>query len=471
MNGDAFRPALDMLSPASIYVVIRLLTQGVVFVVALILAGLLPITSFAAIGSSYLIQAILTPIAGFALHSGLERLYFTYPDAIRPRKIFTIYVASFAVNTAVCGLGYIFLTRALRLEFLTDIEIAITIASTLLMSTQYVPIVVLRCEAKLREFALMQLAFVIVTQSLILYAVWQHRNTEAFFYGTLIGSIVGFFIWTTWLVRRTWKKDLHIVSIRDEFNYSLPSVPIGALEALQQAVDRYLLQLAVTGPHFASYTLALRFSSPLSTIAQGTKSALYPLLYRISDEKKIAAVLSDLTNISIAFFGALVHLFVATMAVIVSFMLEPEYRLVYPLFIMVIFGSFLRLQEVFLGVGADVTMKQAKKLQTLAPITVLQLVISIGLIVRFGLWGAASALVINGAARSIAMAWLGQRLLPRKFHRMEYVGVLICTAAPLALYLYLAVVHDRIFGPELLFSTLPILALAFASRGIRNATT
>ena len=66
--------ALRMLGPASIYVVIRLLSQGLVLGATLLLARMLPLEAFAAIGTALLIQAFLLPLSGLALHGGLERL-------------------------------------------------------------------------------------------------------------------------------------------------------------------------------------------------------------------------------------------------------------------------------------------------------------------------------------------------------------------------------------------------------------
>lgn len=448
---------LKMLAPASVYVAIRLMSQAIVFGGSLILAGLLPLSAFATIGSAFLVQAMVTPLSGFALHSGLERLFFTYREHARRSKILTVYLASLLTNTAICAAAYLLLTTVLRFEFLTNVQVGIVVLSTLLMSVQYVPIVTMRCEGNLRDFAIMQMVFVVVTQLTILIAVLIERDVEAFFYGTLIGSAAGFVMWSVWLVIRT--GGARLISIRNEFRYSIPSVPISALEAVQQVIDRYVLQLAVPGAQFGTYALALRFASPVSTIAQGTKAALYPLLYRLGDERKIAAILSDTTNLSIGLFGVLVNLIIVAMALVVTLFLGPDYRPVFPVFIVIILGVFLRVQEVFLGVGADVTMRQHKKLFTLAPTMVIQIAVSVALTLGFGLWGAAAAFALNGAIRSFAMAVLGQRLLPRRVMLAEYFAILAATVVPIAVYFYRALFMDRMFGPEMVLSLLPIFVL------------
>ena len=449
------------MAPASLYVAVRLLSQGVVLVSSLLLATMLPIEAFAVIGSAFLIQTVLTPLSGFALHGGLERLFFTYDEAIRRRKVFTVYLASLGINGLVCAFAFLLLTTFLRMEFLTSAEVALTIASVLLMSVQYVPIVVMRCEGRLGVFAVMQMAFVLVTQMAILVAVYFTRNVDSFFIGTLIGSGVGFVMWCVWTLWRT--GIVRLVGIGKELRYSLPSVPVGAIEAVQQGVDRFILQLAIPSAQFASYSLALRFSSPVSTIAQGTKAALYPILYRVADHTKIASILSDTTNLSIGLFGILVNLVIVSMAFVVTTLLGPDYVQVYPIFIVLIFGVFLRLQEVFLGVGADVTMKQHHKMLTLLPTVAVQIGVTIALTLAFGLWGAAAAFAINGAIRSLAMALLGQKLLPREIKLVEYGAIIVGTALPAATYLYLALAYGIVVGPHLLLSLVPVLIFGFVA--------
>lgn len=462
------KAGLGLLAPASVYVAIRLVSQGIVLGASLLLAMMLPIEAFAAIGTAFLIQAMLVPLSGFALHGGLERLFFTYGEDLRRGKILTIFLVSLTINALVSALAYVIFTTVLPLEFVTNLEVAMTLCSVLLLSVQYVPIVTMRCEGQLRHFALLQLGFVVITQAAILIAVFIRGDVEGFFYGMLTGSFAGFIIWCAWLWKRTGA--VLLVPIREEIAYSAPSVPIGVLEAVQQVVDRYILQLAVPGAQFASYALALRFASPISTIAQGTKAALYPILYRIGDKRKIGAVLSDMTNLSISLFGVLVNLIVVMMAFILTVFLDEAFQQVYPIFIAIIFGVFLRVQEVFLGIGADVTMRQDKKMLTLMPVMLGQIAVAVGLTLTFGLWGAAGAYVINSAMRSFAMAILGQRLLPRRLSLLEYGAIVLSTAMPLGIYFWLAVNWDRFAGPELMLSAIPALLLVLIVRAkLRSA--
>ena len=455
------RSPLQMLGPASVYVVIRLVSQAITLGATILLARMLPIEAFAVIGTALLVQAFLVPISGLAIHKGLERLFFTYGESERGAKIFTVFAISLVLNLATSLVAYVLLTSVVRLEFLTSWEIAITLASAWLQSAQYVPIVVLRCEEKLRHFALYQMAFGIVTQAAVVAAVYFERDVVGYFFGTLAGSVFGFGIWLAWLASRARPR---LVPVTKEFTYALPTVPVGLLESVQQTVDRYILQLFVPSAQFASYSLAQRFAAPISTVAAGAKSALYPVLYRLGDEREIKALLNDATNLSAGFFGVIINFLVICVAILIQYFLSEQFRLVFPVFIIIVIGVFFRVQEVFFGIGADVKMQLEKQFYLLVPVLLVQIGLIFSLTLLFGLWGAAGAYAINGGIRSFAMGVLGQRLLPREIKLGQYAAIMISALAPLALYVYLAITEGSIFGLDKLLSILPVAVIILIVR-------
>lgn len=451
------RSPLRMLGPASVYVVIRLVSQAITLGATVLLARMLPMEAFAVIGTALLVQAFLVPISGLAIHKGLERLFFTYDEHERGAKIFTVFVIALALNLATSLIAYVLLVNLARLEFLASWEIAITLASAWLQSAQYVPVIVLRCEERLKHFALYQMAFGIVTQASVLAAVYFQRDVSSYFFGTLAGSVFGFGIWIAWLAARCRPA---FVPVMKEFTYALPTVPVGILESIQQTVDRYILQLFVPSTQFASYSLAQRFAAPISTVAAGAKSALYPVLYSIGDEREIKALLNDATNLSAGFFGIVVNAIVVFLAFVLQYFLAGEFGMVFPVFIIIVIGLFLRVQEIFFGIGADIMMRLDKQAYLLVPVVFAQVVIILVLTMTFGIWGAACAYAVNGAVRSFAMGILGQRLLPRQIRLGQYALIMASSLAPLAAYIYLFLENGSLFSPDKFLSLLPLLVLA-----------
>ncbi len=448
---------LSIFSNAGTYIFIKFFSQGLVFLSTIALAGLLKLEDFAIIGTHLLITAFLLPIINLQFHRSLERFFFMYEEGKRSQKIFTITVASFIVTTVIIFIAYILLAYIFELSFYNHTFLVITLLSALFQSPHHITLVIMRCEKKIVEYGVYSLLTVILTQSFILSFVYVLEDMYGFFYGSLLGSVVSFFIWVFWLRKKIIYK---ITSLTEEIKYILPNLPLGVLEAVQQTFDRIFLQSFVSGADFATYSFAQRVSGPIKTTAAGARSVTYPIIYSLKKEEDVKKFLSEYTNMSVAFFGITANLMILAIAFLFEFILKPEYKVIFPIFLVCILGYFFKAQEVLMAVGADVKMKLSKNLKVLTPVVILQVSIACVMTYGFGLWGAALAFVINCSFRLIAMSLLGQKLVPREINKGIYLLTLFISIMPIGAFLISYLNLNIIFGIDKVISLVSLICLA-----------
>jgi O-antigen/teichoic acid export membrane protein len=197
-----------------------------------------------------------------------------------------------------------------------------------------------------------------------------------------------------------------------------------------------LLQSLATAPAFASYALAYRLGAPVATLGASAKTAINPTLFRTRDLDHATQFMERITGLSIAALGVAVCLIAGIIGLIITTMLGDAYARVYPIFLAMSFGFFLRSQEHFLNVGADVTMRQGDRTKLMIAIILLQTAVMTVLTVVWGLFGAVGAFIINSIIRTLATTVQAHRMLPRKFPAAAYVATNVGVIAVLVLWYY-----------------------------------
>lgn len=439
-----------LVTNAGTYIFIKFFSQGLVFLTTIALSLMLGLQDFAVIGIHLIITAFLLPLVNLNLHHSIERFFFLYRDEEeRAQKIFTISLVSFILTILIALTAFVILSYVFQLNFYRHEFLVITLLSFVLQSTHHIPLVIMRCEQKIVEYGIYSLLTVLLTQLLVLWFTYFEGSIEGFFSGTLSGSVITFFIWGFWLNK---KFSYRLMTMKAEIKYILPNLPLGLLESVQQTFDRFFMQHFVSDADFASYSMAQRVSGPIKTVAAGAKSVTNPILYSLKKEEDVKSFLSDYTILSIAIFGIIVHLMILVMAVIFEFVLKPEYKVIFPIFLICLLGYFFKAQEVFMAVGADIKMQLVKNLKLLTPIILIQILTASLLIYFFGVWGGAIAFAINCGYRLGALSVLGQKLVPRDLHFSRYCFLLLISILPIGVYLLTSIAFHRIFGLEMALS-------------------
>lgn len=443
-----------MLKNISIYLAVKIFAQCVLFLSNLITGWILITEQFAAVGLYFLIISVLMPLSNFCIQSGVERFYSTFEGNEVRGLVFTSFVAGMTVNLLLSIIIFVSVAKFLPVNF-PPIYLLCTLTAFVFQSSQYIPLVVLRATNKVHHYSFLHSLSVLIIQISVLSWLIMAPSVKSFFFGNVLGSLFSLLLWSSWIMKNS---NLALKNISEVILYGLKSVPTCMLEIIQQSFDRVLMANILPSADFGLYAFAQRFAAALLSVSSAAKTVIFPFIYSIDNRKKAVDFLERSGLFSVISFGFMASSILLIVSFSFEFFVKDEYSWAYPVFLILLFGYFLKCQETIFSIGADIEFVPHRKAIILAPIITIALPASYLAISKYGLIGAAVMFALYCGVRLLALAIQANKILPRRFGLRDILVVNFSILLSLSAQLHGFIMNGSILGIKTL---LPLLTVSF----------
>ena len=278
---------------ATVYGVILIGSRlGAFFLLPFYLAFLTP-EDFGVIGIVLIAQGALVPLFGLGLHDAVQRYYHGWLENERPERLGEIWICVFIWSFLLCGA----LTAGHKIFDLLFKQVGSMPYFVLGLWTAFfttlivVCLSVLRIRGELKYFAYASFGMFVTQSAISLFLVGVMLMGAV---GYLLGGLFSSAIWAVILCIQFWRDaspSWSMQKLREILSYSLPLIPTTILDGTIGMFDRYFLDHYVPLSSIGFYNLANQFGSVVVAANQSIKSAWFPFVYRIMQDRKDTATI------------------------------------------------------------------------------------------------------------------------------------------------------------------------------------
>jgi len=404
---------------SSVYGFFRFISRfGAFFIIPIYWHFLSP-KDYGILALTAVLQGVLYPVVNLGLHGSVSRFYYEWTQEERAKKIGTLWLSSILIALLFVFLieataNYVFPILFKNVSYNPFFRIMLW--TILFNSFRLFPFNILRVTEKVKTFGIISfLSFLVNAIIVIFLLVVMDFKVLGVLLGGLVNGGIWAIFWIIWMSKRM-KLNLDISFIKEEFYYSLPSLPINIIDSIGKNFDRYLLEKYLGLTQLGYYSIGNRFGNYYNQVNSSLKTAWFPMAYKMliqrKDMKKILPSLS-------LFYFYILTIFALSASLLLKeiiFWFGKEkfieaYKYV-PLFILVyLIMNFATAW----GRGLDL----AKKPQYALFSTICGAAVGITLfyifIPKFGTYGALGALLISSFVRTFIFVLLAHIFYPRKF--------------------------------------------------------
>lgn len=389
-------------------------------------------SDFGVIGIAQVVQSLLVPVLSLGLADAAQRLLLEWPEAERRQRLFTLVLASVLAGGALC-LALDFVGALLfgivfsQVPFHPFLRIAVWTA--FFANLAMIPLAVIRLRERVLAFSLLTIGG-FLAQALVglLLVLRFDMGAQGFLIGSLAGAAISALLSLVALAPEL-RPGLSPVALKDSLRYGLPTAAALLLESVAGILDRYFLDKFVPLAQIGLYNLANQLGSAFNVFNQAFKTSWFPFLYRAASERDDVAVLvSRFAPIYLALL-AVPALAVALLAEeFVNYFGGARYEGVYPLVPFFVLYYYIGAVIAAVGRGMDLAKRTAPwPLVPTAGLLVSAVALFL-LVPRFGVWGAAGAILLGALTRATVQIGLSLRALPRPLYPERLLGVIACAA-------------------------------------------
>lgn len=433
---------------SAIYTATNLLQKGTAFL-------LMPLYTLYLAPSAYGVLAIVTAVNGLlsilftlGLTSAVTRFYFEYkedPDTLA-RFWGSILVFVLLLSTVLGGVLLAAGDVLLR-PLLGDVPfwpfVALGVMATFFQPFFSTFLAVLQMRNQAGRYAMVSLAHfattTVLTIALVVFFGWGVSGPLT---AALVGAAV-FFVVALVLLRHDLKPSLRWEHLRPALSYSLPLVPHSISGQATAFADRFVLNNYLGTAAVGLYSVAAMVALAIEVGAQGMNRAYVPLTMAAlkrgtpDDIQQIRSV-GTLVVATFCLLGAAVASFGNEL---LNLMANVSYAAAAPVIPFLVFAAVAN-AIYYLFVNVLFYERSAIKLIPLGTLTAaaLSLALSITLVPRYGLMGAAVSALLAQIMSATVIAALGRKIDPVRWSYGRYVLAFTCSLAAGALLNNVAVV-------------------------------
>jgi O-antigen/teichoic acid export membrane protein len=384
-------------------------------------------------------EAVLKIFNRWGLDAAFLRFYYEWADGDQ-RKTLAGTIAGFitVANGAIAALLLVLAVPINRLLF-DSLEFVwpyrLLILNGFLSTFLFLPFTLLRIQERARLFA--SLTF---TQSLgtivlrLILVVFLRLGLFGIMLADLIMTLVMLATTSRWLrAMLAWR--FSSTQLRTVLSYGLPYVPNGVLTHAMGMGDRFILGMYMPLRDVGFYLIAGSVASLIKYFPVAFDVAWTPFAYDSLQRRDAPALFARMATYAFAVLAVSVVAVSGLAAPLMDLMLPGDYRAVGPLVPILALAMGVQTMRALPATSLNIT----KKTGVYPTVTAVGAAISIGmyflLIPRYGMHGAALALLISQILTTALMVYLGQRT-----YRIPYEAGRLVKVVAISIVTYLAMI-------------------------------
>ena len=406
---------------------------------------------YGALALLLLCEAFLKVMNRWGLDHGLLRLYYDQPDA-ESRKTLASTVALFmaAANGAI-ALLLVALTVPINQQLFNSQEFATAYRWLVLNNFAggflFLPLTRLRVEERSGLYAALTFlrSFGTVVVRLLL-VIGLHMSVVGLVLADVIVT-VALLIALSGTTRRMlgWRFSMPV--LRDLLSYGLPHVPHGLLSQTMSMVDRFILGLYMPLQAVGVYLIGTTVAGVVKFFPVAFEAAWMPFAFDSLGRRDAPRMFARMGTYAFAVLAFSTLALASLAPPLVQLMLPPAYQAAIPLVPLLAAGLAVQSLAWFPMTSVNI----AKRTRIYPIVTAIGAAVSVGanllLIPRYGMHGAAIALIVSQVITTAATTYFAQRVYHIPYERSRLLKVL---AVGVATYLAAAVVSPSSTGWTLL---------------------
>ncbi len=385
-------------------------------------------------------------LAKIFFRSGLDAAFFRIyyeqkTDHSRRVLATTLFAASFAISTllfAVCVLGAGALGRVLLGgEFvLSNVSLWVTLVAfdTLLNSFAFVPMNLFRIQGKSRSFTVMTLFRSGVNIALKLTLVLMGWGVAGVLWADVAASLL-FVVALAPTLMKNLAMGFSGAMLKEAFHFGLPKVPHGIAHQVLNLSDRKLiemfLELSATGLYHIGYMMGTGAKFFLSAF----ELAWAPFVYAQASEKQASAqqTLARMATYAFAVLAGCGVLNAVFGRELLFVMAKPEFHPAHTVIPVIVLAYMMQGLFALTSIGIGISKKTTYFPVITISAALMNVVLNILWIPRFGVIGAAWATVVGYGVMALLGFWFGNKHYPIPFEWGRLMRIAI--AATMAYFL------------------------------------
>ena len=373
--------------------------------------------------------AVLGLAAALGVNSGLTRIFFLYESGEeRASMVFTALV--FAVGASVAtGVVLSLLTPDLRPLVFSgadgDTVVRLAIWIYCIAAVNAVALGTLQVHGMPRPYVLCSAAGLLVSMLCSIYLVaFAHHGVVGVLQGQLAGITVQLGLATSFSLPRM-RPVLHLRALREMLAFSIPILPTSLFAWGLGLADRWSLKEFASLTEVGLYALGYRFGAVLDTLFVAPFTlAWYPYFYSISHQPDHRDICARVLEYYTFLGGCLVLALDLFGGDVIRLIATPAFYSAKQVIFWIGLGSLFRGMTFLTGTGMNVVRKNQYSVPVYGAGLALNLALLFVLVPRFGMMGAAFAVVLTYAAINAGFWVVSQRVYPIPF-RPRKIAVLI----------------------------------------------
>jgi O-antigen/teichoic acid export membrane protein len=419
-----------VLGNVSLYMTAPILIGVAGFLLLPIKAKYLTPADYGIVGILESVNRLFSIVLSFQLNSGMLRLYFDMPDDQAKRtfigSIFWFLLLASTIGVSALGVvSYLFphlLFGSAELTFFPFIMLQLT--GLFLGQLMIVPNALFVVKQNPTKFSVVKLLTFIVSTLVGLTLIIRYHMGAV---GILIANVVGCIVLLPYVLsqaRSSVAFGINKGQVIQAIRYSLPFIPVALGDTLFANVDRYILErysgIASVGLYAFSQTLVMPFSIVFCSIDQ----AFSPIYFqnRNTAEKKL--LLDDIILILLTIIGLAVIGWVLFVGEIQP-LINNRYSTSFPLVAYWGVFWFMRSLNTFPAILLLYHKKSSLILWTTLVPAVVNLLLNLVFVPRWGLNGAMAGTVLSSIIGLIVTFWLAERTEPGNYQFWPIAGITV----------------------------------------------
>jgi len=388
----------------------------------------------------------LVMIAGFNIVSGVFRYYYEYDDKDKRRQV----LSTGLLFIIICAVLFSVLTNLMAptISGLLNIRQSNIIDTSSYDIIKYIKILsigmffelisinyqyVLRMTRQPHKYLLMTLTKVVVNViSIITLVVIYEFGIEGAIWSGVIANI-SIVIAGVYLTRKNYTVSFSTSMLWLFLSYSLPQFPAVIINWMLEQSNRFFINYYSSLENQGYYSIGLKVASIFLLFTFAFRLAWDPYALSIMKNKDAKQVYSKFYSIYFALIGS-VAIFISLMAKPVLMVLTPEnYHVAFSIVFILVWGFLIQGSNSIIAIGIAISKKTIFISYAQIMAFVINLLLNIILIPRYGAWGAAISLLGGVLTQSLAYYYFASKVYPVKYeyfkNQLVFTGLFFCIAA------------------------------------------
>ncbi len=402
--------------------------------------------NYGALGILLLFGVLTKILFRSGLDSGFFRIYYEQKtDEDRKLLATTLFTTAFAISATLFTLCVVFagpLSRWLLGDDLSQSQIAtwvvLVAADTLLNTFAFVPMNLFRMQEKPTSFTVMTLIRSFVNIGLKVFLVVSGWGVAGVLWADVAASFVFVLALSPTLVRNL-ARGFSVPMLRSAAAFGLPKVPHGIAHQILNLSDRKLIELFIALSAAGLYHIGYMMGTGVKFFLSAFELAWGPFVYAQLDKPDAARTLARLATYAFATLVGCGLLNAVFGRELLFLMAKPEFHAAYPVIPIVVLAYMTQGLYALTSIGISISKKTMYFPVMTLSAAVVNVVLNILWIPRFGIEGAAWATVAGYGLMAVMGIYFGNKHYPIPFEwsRLARIAMaaalayLVSTLAPL----------------------------------------